>query len=82
VTFDKIDGDTVVEYSMLGSTCVMPSAVREWAGLSDNDPTILDTKGANQSAAECNDGYNVNADASIVKPMSFKKIAKLIEKNL
>lgn len=52
----------------------LPPAVQRWAGLRDDDPTINDPikEGHSVSASSANDNLKY----------SFKRIAKLIEKNL
>ena len=49
----------------------LPLQVREWAGMNSN----IGYYGRQRNLAECNDGYRG-------KPLSFKQIANIIERNM
>lgn len=56
---------------------ILPSRVRDWAGLSYADPEITDPDYGTRDLSNMNDG-----DGGEIKPYRFKKIARLIEKEL
>jgi hypothetical protein len=73
---------------ILGSTSALPDAVREWAGLEDNNPVLEHIDFGEWSCAELNDGeYDiVDSDEAmedqLARPLSFEEIADLIEEQL
>lgn len=60
-------------YNYAGTTCILPSQVREWIGMSSSKGSFTDTDNCYRTLVDLNDGSCGR------KGLSFKKIADVIE---